>query len=277
MNCPNCDKPVRDGAAFCGECGFKLAQVSAGPVPAAIPVVDQPLRRPPPPPDDEDEPDLTPVVIAVEAVAQHVVAPIPDVAPLLVPPPPPATASKVVEVVSFGATEDVPAHEPAATITIGSPPPGVGAAPVQEPVAPPPVEIPKVEPAVATPQAESVDETRVSVRRRGGAHWRLVLPDARQIDVPAALLVGRDPAKNPKWPAAILLSIDDNAHSVSKTHALFETDASGLWVTDLDSSNGVVITASDGTERDLDPNVRAQIDPGSDVELGDYILQVEKD
>ena len=192
----------------------------------------------------------------------------PDVDPVFVPPPPPSNVPKVVEVVPFGTTEDVIVPEaPAPTITITSPP-GIAD--------PPPAAAPSTATAVA-PTPESMDETRVSVRRRAGAHWRFVLPDARHVEVSGALLVGRDPAANERYPGAALLTIDDEAHSVSKTHAVFEVDSDGLWVTDLNSTNGVVITQPDGTELDVDPDVRGQIQPGADVELGDYIVQVEKD
>jgi hypothetical protein len=104
-----------------------------------------------------------------------------------------------------------------------------------------------------------------------------VLPDGKQVEVAEALLVGRDPASNAKWPKAAHLTVDDDGHSMSKTHAVFEVDAAGLWVSDLDSTNGVVITQPDGTELDIEPNVRTQVQPGADVELGDYVMQVEKD
>jgi Double zinc ribbon/FHA domain len=276
MNCPNCGKPTRPGAAFCGECGTRLSVVPA--IESTLveaPVAEKPLRRPPPPPVAE-----TPTVSAVAEVPvmpQAITsAPIPDVAPVIIaPPPPPANAPRDVEVVAFGTTEEVTprAESGAPTITITSPPPGIS----DPPSAVAPSSPGHVVPEIVAPSVESMDETRVSVRRRGGVHWRLVLPDGRQIEVPAALLVGRDPAVNAKWPAAVLLAIDDEAHSMSKTHAVFESDAGGLWVTDLDSTNGVVITNADGAELDIDSNVRTPIQPGSDVELGDYILQVERD
>jgi hypothetical protein len=287
LNCPNCGKPVRDGAAFCGECGFKLATAVVDVTPAAAPPVEQPLRRPPPPPTSAEAPLLRPpppppaapeVPEVPEVVVPPVVVPetvvpepaMPDVQPVLVVPPPPPGVPKEVEVVPFGTTEDVvlPLSEVAPTITITAPPPGPSD-PAPEAATP--------AAAVVTPTPESMDETRVSVRRRAGAHGRLVLPDARHVEVLTALLVGRDPSANANWPGAALLTIDDDAHSVSKTHAVFEVDAEGLWVTDLNSTNGVVITQPDGTELDLDPNVRGSIHPGADVELGDYIIQVEKD
>jgi pSer/pThr/pTyr-binding forkhead associated (FHA) protein len=180
----------------------------------------------------------------------------------------------MVEVVPFGATDEVTAPEPViSSITIMAPPPGIGEPPVMAGAS----AVPLATPTRVEPIAESLDETRASVRRRTGAHWRLVLSDGRHIEVASSLLVGRDPASNAKWPSAALLAIDDDAHSVSKTHAAFEVNGGDLWVTDLDSTNGIIITQSDGVELDIDPNVRAQLLPGADVELGDYIIQIEKD
>lgn len=265
MNCPSCGKPTREGASFCGECGQKLPGVAIAPGVAEAPVETPPLRRPPPPPDDE--PTIVaesgpPQIESVESAATP--AAIPDVSPILVAPPPPSNAPKVVEVVPFGTTAEVPVRERETSGISITAPPGIGETPLAD-----------IGPADATP--ESLDETRASVRRRAGNHWRLVLADARQIEVTGAVLVGRDPAANLTWPDALMLAIDDDAHSMSKTHAVFEADAAGLWVTDLDSTNGVVITQPDGSEEDLEPNVRGRIQPGADVELGDYIIQVEKE
>lgn len=273
MPCPSCGKPARTGASFCGECGFNLSTIPVEPAVADAPAADKPLRRPPPPPPSAAL-QAVPVVAAVLYVpvvaVQAVVAPpiTPHAAPILVPPPP-ANAPKVVEVVPSGTTEAVSnTGTSAPTITITSPPPNIAD--------PPPAIAPQAANVVAR-TLESVDETRVSVRRRAGVRWRLVLPDTRHIEISTALLVGRDPSANKMWPGAALLTIDDDAHSVSKTHAVFGVDAEGLWVTDLDSTNGVVITQPDGTELDLEPNVRGLIQPGGDVELGDYVVQVEKD
>jgi hypothetical protein len=230
MACPNCGRPTRSGATFCGECGYKLAVAPiVGPAVVAAPV---------------------PVPVSSTTGVQA-----PVVAPLLRPPPPPPIISGQVEVVPFAVQ---PVVETPSVPVISAPP----AAPVV---------------AAAPPPVESVDETRVSVRRRAGAHWRLVLPDGRHVEVAGSVLVGRDASVNPRWPGATLLSVLDPTQSVSKTHAVFEVDGDGLWVTDLDSTNGVVITQPDGVEVDLNPNVRERIQAGADVELGDFIVQVEKD
>jgi FHA domain len=302
MNCPNCGQPVRADKAFCGECGFQLPPTVAESAPAVIaPVAETPVRLPPPPPPPPPAaptllpppppppaartplppppppppvaatlPPPPPPPVAMPVVPAAPPATVPEVPTLLVVPPPPPGAPKEVDVVPFGTTEDVVVTgTDAPTITITSPPPGVDETPQST--------APQQAPVTAVPSPESMDETRVSVRRRAGVHWRLVLPDSRHVQVSGALLVGRDPAANSRYPGATFLTIDDDGHSISKTHAVFEVDDQGLWVTDLDSTNGVVIIQADAQELDIAANVRTQIQPGSDVELGDFIIQIEKD
>jgi RNA polymerase subunit RPABC4/transcription elongation factor Spt4 len=173
------------------------------------------------------------------------------------------------------------------------PPPGTPptaafavATPLIRPLVPPPPP-PAAPPAVASTDLKDqpeqqhegepeIDETRVSVRRQAKPVWRLVFPDGTQSEVGAALLIGRDAAPNPRWSNAALLSIVDPALSVSKTHAVFEVEDDTLWVTDLHSRNGVVIIDQDRSEVDLEAGQRAEVPAGADIELGDYLIQVER-
>ena len=89
------------------------------------------------------------------------------------------------------------------------------------------------------------------------------------------LLVGRNPAPFDAYPGAELLAVDDSTQSVSKTHAAFEVDEQGLWVHDLNSTNGVwVVRGEEVTE--AVPGRRVQVHEGSSVELGDYVLTVAR-
>jgi FHA domain len=135
-----------------------------------------------------------------------------------------------------------------------------------------------VEPMTATPVHvdNDTDATRVSLRRKAKSQWRLVLPDGQQFEVNGSVLVGRDAGAIPQWPNAQLLSVADPEKSVSKTHAAFEVVDGVLSVIDLGSTNGVVVTTSDGREIELDPRQRIELEPGSDVELGDVVIQIEK-
>ncbi|WP_157981696.1 FHA domain-containing protein [Protaetiibacter intestinalis] len=105
--------------------------------------------------------------------------------------------------------------------------------------------------------------------------WRLLLADGTEVAVSGTVLIGRNPAPFDAWPDAALSPVDDTTHSVSKTHAAFEADDSGLWVHDLDSTNGVwVVHGEDVTE--VVPGRRVNVPDGSTVELGDYVLGVRR-
>jgi hypothetical protein len=133
-------------------------------------------------------------------------------------------------------------------------------APVMPPAAPPAAAQPVASPAPATPPPAA-------------ASWTLVLADGSEVAVRGVLLLGRNPAPFPTWPAAQLLAVADTTQSVSKTHVAFEVDDSGLWVHDLNSTNGVwVVRVDDVTE--VAPGRRVNVRSGSTIELGDYVLSV---
>jgi hypothetical protein len=103
--------------------------------------------------------------------------------------------------------------------------------------------------------------------------WTLVLADGSEVPVHGVLLLGRNPAPLAGWPSAQLLAVADTTQSVSKTHVAFEVDDSGLWVHDLNSTNGVwVVRGDDVTE--VAPGRRVNVRSGSTIELGDYVLTV---
>ena len=88
--------------------------------------------------------------------------------------------------------------------------------------------------------------------------------------------MGRNPVANPHWPNAQLVPVVDKTKSVSKTHTLIEANAEGLWVTDLKSTNGVVVTHADGREVEAQGDQRLSVDHGCGIELGTFIIQIEK-
>jgi len=105
--------------------------------------------------------------------------------------------------------------------------------------------------------------------------WRLLLPEGGEAAVASALLVGRNPAPFEAYPGAALHAVDDTTQSVSKTHAAFEVDEQGLWVHDLNSTNGVWVVHGDDVTEAV-PGRRVQVPEGSSVELGDYVLTVTR-
>ena len=52
-------------------------------------------------------------------------------------------------------------------------------------------------------------------------------------------------------------------------------DDAGLWVSDLDSTNGVWVVPADGEAIEVVPGTRTAIPVGADLELGDFVIQIE--
>lgn len=130
-----------------------------------------------------------------------------------------------------------------------------------------------VVPPVVPPVPSPADFTPPAAPALAPAVWRLVLADGSEATVERAVIVGRNPVTFDQWPGAVLLPVADTTQSVSKTHAAFEVDDSGLWVHDLNSTNGVwVVHGEDVTE--AAPGRRVRVPEGSSVELGDYVLKV---
>jgi hypothetical protein len=149
--------------------------------------------------------------------------------------------------------------------------PGMPVPPVEEPA----TEVisapasPPVAPSVAPQQVQAP----APATPPPAATWTLVLADGSEVPVHGVLLLGRNPAPFAGWPTAQLLAVADTTQSVSKTHVAFEVDDSGLWVHDLNSTNGVwVVRGEDVTE--VAPGRRVNVRSGSTIELGDYVLSV---
>lgn len=104
--------------------------------------------------------------------------------------------------------------------------------------------------------------------------WRLSLADGQNIEASGSLVLGRDPALVPARQHARLVPLTDQAKSVSKTHAIIDLDDGELSVTDLHSTNGVIVIDADGTETDLEPGGRATVHHGSQLLLGEFRIGV---
>ncbi|MDY0910318.1 DUF5684 domain-containing protein [Microbacterium sp. CFBP9034] len=97
---------------------------------------------------------------------------------------------------------------------------------------------------------DDVELTVIAHRRK--ARWSLTLPSGSPVDLVAdVVLVGRRPAPSTAYPSAQLVEVDDG--TVSKTHLRLERDGDAWSVTDLHSTNGTVLIASDGAEREIPP------------------------
>jgi len=133
---------------------------------------------------------------------------------------------------------------------------GGGAAPAAAPVRPLPAFAPP-----AGPQAPPASPRPV---------WRLVLPGGRSIPVTRPVLLGRNPSPSAHPGSAEPIALDDPTSTVSKTHALLDPEDDTLTVTDLHSTNGVVV----GGER-AEPGVPTPVPSGAELRLGDLRARVE--
>ncbi|MFJ6678968.1 DUF5684 domain-containing protein [Microbacterium sp. NPDC091382] len=119
-----------------------------------------------------------------------------------------------------------------------SPPP---LAPVSAPVAT--AAAPAVE-GTGAPETEVDEHTVLAAHRRPSA--ALMLPTGQTVALTAAVVVlGRNPAVPGDEPGAQAVAIDDATRTVSKTHALLRRTDDGWSITDLSSTNGVIVGDSE--------------------------------
>ncbi|MFC8682487.1 DUF5684 domain-containing protein [Microbacterium ureisolvens] len=112
------------------------------------------------------------------------------------------------------------------------------------------------------PDEQDVLEATIIARRKR-TDWTLVPPTGEAVALSAEVVIlGRRPAGDPDFPGAQLVAIPDG--TVSKTHARLELRDDRWYVTDLDSTNGVLFPTVMGTE--------VEAPPGEEVEAGDRFL-----
>ncbi|MBC7631902.1 FHA domain-containing protein [Aeromicrobium sp.] len=141
------------------------------------------------------------------------------------------------------------------------------------PGAPPGAAAPTAGQSASTPTID--DATSISASRHTAHGWRLVIEGREPVAVEGPLYLGRHPVAAADHPQARVLAVEDAAKSVSKTHALLEVDADGLWVHDLDSTNGVWVVPAGEDATEVTPGQRVAVPAGADLELGDLVIQVE--
>ena len=97
------------------------------------------------------------------------------------------------------------------------------------------------------PDEDALDQTIVARRKRTG--WVIAPRLGPPIPLTSAVaILGRRPAADPAFPDAQLVSLDDDTRTISKTHARLALRDDRWYITDLDSTNGVLFTTLMGTE-----------------------------
>ncbi|GAA1780473.1 DUF5684 domain-containing protein [Agromyces lapidis] len=114
----------------------------------------------------------------------------------------------------------------------------------------------------------------IVVARRPLVRWRLVLEDGSVLELDAPVVVlGRNPR------AALTgeqrLVVPDVSRTLSKTHAVLRLDGDEWSVTDLDSTNGVMVPDAAGVDRLIDPGVPTPV--AGRLVLGTLPVALERD
>ncbi|MGV8884313.1 MAG: FHA domain-containing protein [Microbacteriaceae bacterium] len=101
--------------------------------------------------------------------------------------------------------------------------------------------------------------------------WRLLLQGGvPAIALEGAVVVGRKPKPLDEYPNATLVAVSDTTRTVSSSHVLFGIDSTGLWLADLDSTNGTAVTTPAGVRATVDPSAPVYLESGSVLEFGEF-------
>lgn len=120
---------------------------------------------------------------------------------------------------------------------------------------------------------DALDRTVVTRRRR--IPWALVPPSGAPVDLTSdVVILGRRPAPDAAHPDAQLVAISDETRTVSKTHARLQLRGDVWFVTDLDSTNGVLFATLMGTEVEAPPG--EEIEAGERFFLGDAEVRLTR-
>jgi hypothetical protein len=103
---------------------------------------------------------------------------------------------------------------------------------------------------------------------------RLELPDGSVLPLDNGLIVGRDPQHQEGYGVTERARLHDVERSVSKTHAILGISEGRIWVLDLNSTNGTVLIADDGTETLCVPEVATPLPANTAVRFGEYRVRV---
>ncbi|MGI9824693.1 DUF5684 domain-containing protein [Agromyces sp. Marseille-Q5079] len=106
---------------------------------------------------------------------------------------------------------------------------------------------------VVTGNDDPFDRT-VVVDRRPAFEWRLLLGDGTALPLEApTMLLGRNPRSGDAGERSLV--VPDPSRTLSKTHAMIHFDGQQWWITDLDSTNGVLLADGSGTDHFVEVGV----------------------
>lgn len=95
-----------------------------------------------------------------------------------------------------------------------------------------------------------------------------------RLALPVAVVLGRAPS--PAVEGDAVIAVHDPDRSVSKDHVRIEYDPTGVWVTDLGSTNGSELLDDDGRGRVLAARTRTRADDDARVRIGDRTFTLSR-
>ncbi len=120
---------------------------------------------------------------------------------------------------------------------------------------------------------DALDRTVGARRKR--IPWSLIAPNGETVDLTSSVVIlGRRPGHDSAYPDAQLVPVADETRTVSKTHARLELRGDTWYVTDLDSTNGVLFATLMGTEVEAPPG--EEIEAGERFFLGDAEVRLTR-
>jgi hypothetical protein len=127
------------------------------------------------------------------------------------------------------------------------------------------------------PFRQVLDElTRLPAPRPAPAAARFVLQfsTGETYTVDGSGLIGRRPSAQPGESFDVLIELNDQGRSVSKTHLEFGQEGGVFWISDRFSANGTVVREPDRAPRLSAPGMRSRVSRGSRVEIGEQFFVV---
>ncbi|UWF77720.1 MULTISPECIES: RDD family protein [Microbacterium] len=184
--------------------------------------------------------------------------------PAVPPPAAPAAPGPDLPAVPAPAPPASPVPEPA---TPAEPAPAVEPPAVPAPAVEPPAVPAPAAPASAADAADDIEETRISVP---GHRLVFTWDDGTRVTVSRRTVFGRNPNAEP---GALAVAVRDETLSLSKTHFEAAAEASGGWVRDLHSTNGMTIVR-DGQRIACPAGQQVPVRLGDAIEIGDRVVTI---
>ncbi len=223
-------------------------------------------------------------------------APHPAAPPVALPPvpaqveeavPPAHGQAQVEESVppAYGAEVEAPASLPPARAQAEESVPPVRAqaeesvppvhAQVEEPVPPVRAQAEESVPPAPGPAEEPASSPQAMITEPLATVIVLTFDTGQRIDLPVPSVVNLGRAPSAMAPGDMVVPVDDPNAMVSKTHARIECDVSGVWITDLNSTNGTGLLGPDGDFRPLPPRNRVGLRHGDQVRMSRRVFAID--